>query len=94
VLRGICQGIMQPVGYSILSTAAGRNAQGAVMGLRMTGTRLMNTILPPAMGAAVEVWGIEAGFYVIGGVLIVVLLLLSVGIAQSPSFPRRQDGKP
>ena len=93
VLRGLSQGIMQPVGYSILSTAAGPNAQGAVMGLRMTGTRMMNTILPPTMGVAVEVWGIEAGFYVIGGVLIFVLLLLSIGIAGSPSFSGQGDKK-
>ena len=59
----------------------------------MTGTRMMNTILPPTMGVAVEVWGIEAGFYVIGGVLIFVLLLLSIGIAGSPSFSGQGDKK-
>ena len=54
---------------------------------------MMNTILPPTMGVAVEVWGIEAGFYVIGGVLIFVLLLLSIGIAGSPSFSGQGDKK-
>lgn len=87
VLRGLSQGIMQPVGYSILSNAAGPGSQGAVMGLRMTGTRFMNTVLPPIMGVAVEIWGIEAGFYLVGGILIIVLLLLALVTARSPSFP-------
>lgn len=88
-LRGLCQGIMQPVGFSALSKAAGPGAQGSVMGLRMTGTRLMNAVLPPVMGVTVEAWGIEAGFYIIGGILIIVMLLLSIGIARSPSFSSR-----
>jgi MFS family permease len=90
-LRGLCQGVMQPVGFSILSEAAGPGAQGAVMGLRMTGTRFMNTILPPIMGITVEHWGIEAGFYLVGAVLSVILLLLALVIARSPLFSSKRE---
>ena len=90
-LRGLCQGVMQPVGFSILSQAAGSGAQGAVMGLRMTGTRFMNTILPPIMGITVEHWGIEAGFYLVGAVLSVILLLLALVIARSPLFSSKRE---
>ena len=81
-LRGLSQGLNQPVMYSILARAVGPSAQGTVVGLRNTINRLSSIILPVMMGAAAGVWGIDVSFYVIGGILIVAC----VGLALSVHF--------
>ena len=69
VVRGIGQGISQPLMYSILGRSSTRH--GASVGLRTAVVRLASIITPVAMGIAAETWGIETSFYVIGGVLLV-----------------------
>lgn len=71
-LRGLCQGISQPVMYTILSRAVSKEAQATSIGLRQTGNRLAALILPILMGAIAEVWGLYATFFVTGALLLVV----------------------
>jgi MFS family permease len=83
-LRGLSQGVNQPVMYSILSRSVGPDAQGAAVGLRNTVNRLSSLILPTAMGLAAGQWGIEASFYVMG----IVLLATCGGLAMVIRYKR------
>ena len=65
-----------PLMISIISQSAGRTAQGRAVGLRTTANRLASVLIPVAMGAVIEVTGIENGFLIIGGILLALCLLL------------------
>ncbi len=69
-LRGIGQGISQPLMYSILSHAAPSTRHGASVGLRNAVVRLASIVTPTAMGFAAEAWSIEVSFYVVGVVFL------------------------
>jgi len=77
VLRGIVQGMSQPLMYAILSNEVPGGRHGASVGLRNAVVRLGSIITPAAMGLAAEAWGIEASFYVIGAVF----MLITAGLA-------------
>ena len=78
VLRGIVQGMSQPLMYAILSHEVASNRHGASVGLRNAVVRLGSIITPAVMGLAAEAYGIENSFYVIGGVFLVVTAGLAV----------------
>jgi len=88
ILRGIGQGISQPLMYSILSHGAPSTRHGASIGLRNAVVRLASIVTPTAMGFAAEAWGIEASFYVIG---IVFLLATSALAFHTPLQPEKRD---
>lgn len=69
-VRGLAQGVSQPLMYSLLGQAVPPSVHGATVGLRNSVTRLASIITPAVMGAAAEVWGIEASFYVVGALLL------------------------
>lgn len=69
-LRGVGQGISQPVMYSLLSKAVPKEVQGATVGLRNTVTRFASIVTPTVMGVVAGIWGIETSFYVIGIILV------------------------
>ncbi len=75
-LRGGAMGLSQPLMISIMSQSAGRTNQGRAVGLRTTTNRLASVLIPIAMGAVIEVTGIESGFLIIGGILLALCLLL------------------
>ena len=75
-LRGIVQGMSQPLMYSILSQEVARNRHGAGVGLRNAVVRVSSILTPTAMGLIAEAYGIEASFYVIGAVF----LLMTAGL--------------
>lgn len=79
VLRGIVQGMSQPLMYAILSNEVASNRHGASVGLRNAVVRLGSIITPAVMGVAAEAYGIENSFYVIGGVFLLVTAGLAVG---------------
>lgn len=85
-LRGLSQGVNQPVMYSILSRSVGPDAQGAAVGLRNTVNRLSSLMLPTAMGLAAGQWGIEASFYVMGIVLLATCGALAIVIRYKRTF--------
>jgi len=70
VLRGFAQGISQPLMIMIPSKSVPSGSQGAVVGLRISLNRLMQTVLPPVMGGVVGLAGLEASFYLVGGTLL------------------------
>jgi MFS family permease len=72
-LRGGFMGVSQPLLISLLAESAGQ-AQGKSVGLRTTGNRLAILVTPVVMGAVVEMIGIEASFYVMGGLFIILML--------------------
>ncbi len=80
LLRGIIQGINQPVLFGLQARAAGRHRQGATIALRVTLNRLVSVTLPPVMGIIADTAGIEASFYWLGGVLLALTLALGLWI--------------
>jgi MFS family permease len=77
VLRGVVQGMSQPLMYAILSNEVADNRHGASVGLRNAVVRLGSIVTPAVMGVAAEAFGIENSFYVIGGAF----LLVTAGLA-------------
>jgi MFS family permease len=71
-LRGIVQGMSQPLMYSILSNEVANNRHGSSVGLRNAVVRLGSIVTPAVMGVVAEVYGIEASFYVIGAGFLVI----------------------
>jgi MFS family permease len=84
-VRGIGQGLSQPLVYSILGRAVPAAAHGASVGLRNAVTRLASIITPAVMGIAAEAWGIEVSFYVVGAALLVGTAALAVFARSSIS---------
>lgn len=85
VLRGLIQGINQPVLFGIQARAAGPHRQGATVALRVTVNRLVSMVLPPVMGIIADTLGIEASFYVLGGVLLAMTAVLGLAIRLLPA---------
>jgi MFS family permease len=77
-LRGVVQGMSQPLMYAILSQEITSNRHGASVGLRNAVVRLGSIITPALMGAAAESYGIEASFYVIGAAFLLITAALAV----------------
>ena len=60
------------------------------IGLRSTGNRVMALLLPVLMGAIAEVWGLNATFYVTGGLLLGILIALGLWIGiRHPEAAKR-----
>jgi len=74
--RGANLGISQPLMISILGRSLPPGSQGKGVGLRTTANRVTQTFLPPVAGAVVEIAGLEASFYIVGGVAVGLLLLI------------------
>jgi sugar phosphate permease len=78
VLRGIVQGMSQPLMYSILSNEVSSDRHGSSVGLRNAVVRLGSIITPAMMGLVAEAYGIEASFYVIGVGFLGITVVLAV----------------
>jgi len=94
-VRGLGQGISQPLMYSILSHAAPATRHGASIGLRNAVVRLASIVTPTAMGIIAEAWSIEASFYVMGAAFLIATTALAVvaGRALSGAKPAVADEK-
>jgi hypothetical protein len=91
VLRGWCQGIVQPLMISIPAKAVPPDSQGISVGLRISLNRLVQTLLPLVMGGVVDVIGLEASFLVTGGVLLVIVGTVMFVLAKRGLMPRGPD---
>jgi MFS family permease len=80
-VRGLAQGLSQPLVYSLLGRAVPPAMHGASVGLRNAVTRLASIVTPVVMGVAAEAWGIEASFYVTGAALLIGTFALA-GVAR------------
>lgn len=88
IIRGLLQGITQPVMFSVQSKAVGAHEQGAVVGLRQTMNRLSAIIVPPAMGLIADRWGMGQSFLIVGAALLFLCGLVAVWVHKTP---RLQD---
>ena len=77
VVRGIAQGMSQPLMFSILSLEVPGSRHGASVGLRNAVVRFASIVTPAVMGIIAEIWGIEASFYAIGAIFLVGTALLA-----------------
>lgn len=76
-LRGGFMGLSQPLLISILAQSAGK-AQGKGVGLRTTANRLSILITPVIMGAVAEGLGLQASFYITGGILLLFMVVVAL----------------
>jgi MFS family permease len=86
LLRGLAQGFMQPLMFSIQSLAVGPDHQGAVVGLRVTANRVFGAILPLLMGIVADTVSLEASFLLTWAFLLVGLVALAVLVIVRPEF--------
>ena len=85
-LRGLSQGVSQPIMFCMLSQAVGPEAQGAAVGLRNTVNRLSSMILPVAMGGVASLWGMDASFYLTGAILLMSCAALAIAVRWKGMF--------
>lgn len=86
LVRGLLQGVAQPVMFSIQAKSVGRHQQGMVAGLRQTLNRLAAIMVPPLMGAIADIWGIGNSFLILGAVLIGICGLIALWVRRVPKF--------
>lgn len=82
-LRRAFEGLVQPLMFSLQAKAVPSNVQGSIVGLRVTNNRLSSIITPIIMGLIVEAVGIQQGFMVMGGFLLVLCAILAVIVART-----------
>jgi predicted MFS family arabinose efflux permease len=87
-MRRGCEGVVQPLMFSMQARAVSRERQGAVVGLRVTNNRLSSIITPMAMGLLVEFFGIEKGFFVVGAILLLACAVLAIATLRTPELRR------
>jgi MFS family permease len=77
-IRGIVQGMSQPLMYSILSVEVPDNRHGASVGLRNAVVRFASIVTPAVMGVVAETWGVEASFYVVAATYLTATAILAL----------------
>lgn len=87
-LRGLAQGLNMPLMMSIGMQAVTAHEQGRIVALRITVNRLTSAVIPLIMGAIAQWFSLALSFYVIGGIGLGGLALISLWMARAPSFRR------
>jgi fucose permease len=72
--------------FSLQARAVPLNAQGTVVGLRVTVNRLSAVTIPPAMGLIVDFAGLEASFLIVGVLLLSIIGAVALWVKRSPAF--------
>jgi len=91
-IRGGCLGFSQVLMISILGRALDPTTQGKGVGLRTTTNRVMNTALPPVVGAIVQFAGMESAFYIVGGTGAALMVFLFVHAWRHNAFQKPKEG--
>jgi fucose permease len=86
VLRGGAQGLIQPILFSLQAKSVPLTAQGSVVGLRVTVNRLSSVTVPPLMGIAADLAGLQASFLIVGGTLLAIVAIVALWVKRSPAF--------
>jgi MFS family permease len=84
MVRGMVQGVSQPILFSVQAKSVGRHQQGSVVGLRQTMNRLGGVTIPPMIGLASDAFGREQSFYIAGACLLTVCVLLGLYATRVP----------
>jgi len=87
-LRGITDGVGQPLLFSLMSNAVTKENQGKAVGLRISLNRSCTALVPMIMGGVIEFMGLGAAFLAIGGILTTALAVLWVIVIRSPNIKR------
>ena len=81
-VRRLSEGIVQPLMFALQARAVPRDVQGSIVGLRVTNNRLASIVTPLLMGYVVQFFGLEAGFYIIGALLLTGCGYLALTVAR------------
>jgi MFS family permease len=81
-------GLGFPTLLTLLSRSIPRAEQGKSVGLRTSVNRLASLIIPIAMGALAEAFGIRISFFVVGVVLLLATVATAVWIVRRPGLAR------
>jgi len=76
-LRGATLAIAVVIIVSLIARTVGPQEQGRAMGLRTTCNQSANVVIPVMMGGLADMVGLEAAFYIVGALGIVVLSILA-----------------
>jgi sugar phosphate permease len=79
-LRGFFQGISAPVMFTYMSRSVPPGQQGLSIGLRSTANRIASLTMPILMGAAADLLGVGASFFVMGAIFLAVLGTVAVWV--------------
>ena len=85
VVRGVFQGMSQPLMYAVLTHGVPGGRHGASVGLRNAVVRLGSIITPALMGFIAEAYGIAASFYIISALDLGGAALLALAERRIPS---------
>ncbi|MFN3892696.1 MAG: MFS transporter [Beijerinckiaceae bacterium] len=85
-LRRGCEGVVQPLMFSLQARAVPRHQQGSIVGLRVTNNRLASIITPIGMGLIVQAFGLTNGFLAVGALLLVAGFALAWATLRSPEL--------
>lgn len=83
-LRGLGMGLSQPLMLSMLIEASGRKAQGIGAALRTTANRAAAAITPTSMGVVASISTLATSFFMVGGVMLVGLAVISIYVRRRP----------
>lgn len=81
-INGGAYGLSQPLMITVLARVVGPKNQGKAIGLRTTANRLAASFMPVVMGGIVQAAGLEAGFYLAGAGVLLMLAVLAVTARQ------------
>ena len=84
---GVVSGIAFPLMLYVLARSVNAERQGMSVGIRTTVNRLAGFIIPIAMGAAVDGFGLQTGFFIFGAVI-----LSALGFTAIRLMPRAARG--
>ena len=84
VVRGISQGMSQPLMYAVLTQGVPGGRHGASVGLRNAVVRLGSIITPALMGFIAEAYSIAASFYIIGVIYLLATAMLAFAERRLP----------
>lgn len=74
-LRGAALAISVAIIVSLIARSVGPGEQGRAMGLRTTCNQSGNVVIPIMMGALADLMGLEAAFYTVGALGVILLLI-------------------
>ena len=84
---GVASGIAFPLMLYVLARSVNAERQGISVGIRSTVNRFAGFVVPVALGAAVDAFGLQAAFFIFGAVI-----LSALGFTAVRLMPRAGQG--